>query len=49
LGWDAAGALACALCDARRDRRVATLAQRALADEADARAAHRRAIAATKV
>ena len=49
LGWDAEAALAAALCDARRDERVAVLANLALADEAAARTERRRAIGATKV
>jgi phosphonate C-P lyase system protein PhnG len=49
MGFDPAGALAGALCDALADERVEVLARRALADEAAARAERSRALAATKV
>ena len=49
LGWDAEGALASALCDARADRGAFALARRALDDEAEQRVERMRAVATTKV
>ena len=49
MGWDAAGALAAALCDARRGDHVEGLVHLALADEELARTHRQRAVAATKV
>ena len=49
LGWDAEGALAAALCDARAAERVRILAQAALDDEAAAQTERMRGVAATRV
>ena len=49
LGWDAEGALAAALCDARAGDHVCNLAQGALDDETAAQTERMRAVATTRV